>query len=397
MQDYDGFRNLFITPVWGDDFVSEFLEVSLPTQLSDQNLGMLEPTESVYCIVTSKAGKRQIENSDLFPTLRAHVSVQFIVYEDSIISSRGSYDLMHDMYNRSLANVKCAINCFFLSADIFCSNGLFARAIASMKRGKKVVFVPTVRVSRTSFLGAVKQSGVTSPTPDQMVDLILRHELEITRAGVVNDASGAIFSLPHHTLYRMHNGYVGRWNVMHPLAVRVPANPARISLTVDWNYGVLNVLNPEDIEIFWDSDDGLVLTTAPEGYTQGGDIVYHGTTEQRTHNLVRWLGYGWALKIHLLQMSEFACLHSGPIDHQEYAEGVAAVDHVWKPFSAILTKHATEAGSDYNKFLNSPLVTSNSSRWIRLRSDPTGLVRGAFRRIFRTVARVSRRAWEFAL
>jgi hypothetical protein len=379
---YDDFKNLFITPVWGEDFIREFLEISLPTQLSGQNLGALRPLDTVYCIVTSASGKKYIENTCVFRTLTEHASVQFIVYDEIALNHRNdSYDLMHDMYNSSMAFVKSEINCFFLSADIFCSDGLFARAIAAMEIGKKVVYVPTVRVSKDSFCRSVLQNRITSPTPDETVDLILNHEQEMTRAGIVNEASGAIFSLPSHTLYRMHNGYVGRWNVMHPLVVRLQPNPPTIDKTVDWNYGILDVSSPEEIEVFWDSDDGVALTTAPEEYTQGGYIVHNGTDELRTYNLVRWLGCGWALGIHLLLMDGIACLHSGPIDRNEYAKGIDAVDHVWRPFRDVISKHETSPDPDYNKSLNSPAIPNRHSRWIRLRSDPIGMVKGVLRRI----------------
>jgi hypothetical protein len=387
IENYDGFRNLFITPVWGEEFIREFLEISLPTQLSGKNIGALRPADNVYCIVTAESGKKIIEASAIFRALTEHATVQFIVYSDMAVSNNNdSYDLMHGMYNSSLAYVKSEINCFFLSADIFCSDGLFARAIAAMETGKKVVFVPTVRVSKDSFSRSVLQNRITSPTPDETVDLILSHEHVMTKAGLVNEASGAIFSLPSHTGYRLHNGYVGRWNVMHPLVVRVPPNPPNINLTVDWNYGVLDVSRPDQIEIFWDSDDGLVLTTAPENYAQGGSIVYNGTDKMRTENLVRWLSYGWALKIHLLQMDGIVCLHSGPIDRDEYAKGLAAVHRVWKPFRDVIAKHETRRDRDYNKFLNDPAIPKGYSGWVRLRSDPIGIIKGVFRRIARKLA-----------
>jgi hypothetical protein len=387
IENYDGFRNLFITPVWGEEFIREFLEISLPTQLSDKNLGALRSVDSVYCIATSESGKKEIETSDIYRILTEHALVQFIVYGDvSVSANNSSYDLMHDMYNSSLAYVKSEINCFFLSADIFCSNGVFARAIAAMEAGRKVVYVPTVRVAKDSFNRTILQNGITSPSADETVDLVLSHEQEMTKGGIVNEASGAIFTLPSHTLYRMHNGYVGRWNVMHPLVVRLLPNPPTIERTVDWSYGVLDVSSPGEIEIFWDSNDGVVLTTSPQEYAQGGSIIYNGTEKRRTQNLVRWLSNGWALKIHVLQMDGIVCLHSGPIDQDKYAKGVEAVDSVWKPFRDVVSKYETRPDPDYNKFLNDPAIPRAYSVWMRLRLDPIGIVRGVFRRIARKLA-----------
>lgn len=379
---YDGFTNLFITPVWGMDFIREFLQISLPTQLSRKNLGQLSPADNVYCIITTESAKNHIQASSIFKILRKHVTVQFIVFNDiAVRRASHAYELMHEMYSRSLACINSEINCFFLSADIFCSDGLFAHAITAMEAGKKVVFVPTMRVTREPFIENILRNNVTSPNSDETVALILSHEHEMTKAGIVNEASGAIFSLPNHTLYRMRNGYVGRWNVMHPLVIRLPPNPPAIDKTVDWNYGVLNASSPDEIAFFWDSDDGVVLTTAPKEYMQGGSISYQATNEQRTNSLSRWLGNGWALKIHLLQMKGVVCLHSGPIDRDEYATGIAAVDRVLNPFLDVVARYETIPDPDYNKFLNSPAITKNGLRWIRLRSDPIGTIRGALRRI----------------
>lgn len=387
IEDFDGFTNLFITPVWGEEFIREFLEMSLPNQLSAGNLGALLPASTAYCIATSESGKREMEASAIFKTLLEHASVCFLVYDDVAISRAGhSYDLMHDMYNSSLALVKSEINCFFLSADIFCSDGLFARAIAAVSAGKKVVFVPTVRVAKESFNRFVLRNRIVSPSASETVDLILNHEQAMTKAGIVNDASGAIFSLSSHILYRMRNGYVGRWNVMHPLVVRVPATPPKIDQTVDWSYGALGVSSRDEVEIFWDSDDGVVLTTAAESYIQGGSVVYNGTDRMRTRSLLRWLSYGWMLKIHLLQMDGIVCWHSGPIDQTEYAKGVAAVDRVWKPFRDLVSKYGFRSNLIEGACLADPAISIANARWLRLRFDLLGLAKGAFRRIARKLA-----------
>lgn len=397
VENYDRYKNLFITPVWGEEFVREFLEISLPSQLSAGNLGALHPDDSVYCIVTSARDRQVIDASDVVRSLRERVSVQFVVHDDvAAVRVQKTYDLMHEMYNRVLARIRGEINCFFLSADIFCSDGLFTRAIAAIDAGKRVVFVPTMRVAKDSFVRAVHETGRHSLSASDTVALLMEHEQIITRAGVVNDAGGAIFSLPSHTVYRMSNGYVGRWNVMHPLVVRVRPNPPMIEATVDWNYGVLDVAGSDDVHVFWDSDDGIALTTAPEAYTQGGRVSYSGADKMRTKNLIRWLGYGWALNIHVLQMDGVVCLHSGPIDHDEYAKGVMAVDRIWKPFRDVIARlqkaprqtAALQASgrSSYNEFLNSRAISITSSRWILLKSNPVGAVKAVLRKLGRMLA-----------
>jgi hypothetical protein len=383
-QNYDRYKNLFITPVWGDEFVREFLEISLPSQLSAGNLGTLHPDDSVYCIVTSERDKQHIDTSEIVKSLRERVSVQLIVYDD-IAADRGqkTYDLMHEMYNQVLGRVRADINCFFLSADIFCSDGLFTRAIAAIDAGKKVVFVPTMRVVRESFVRSVRQTGEYSLSASETVALLMKYEQIITRAGVVNDVSGAVFSLPSHTVYRMDNGYVGRWNVMHPLVVRLRPNPPMIEATVDWNYGVLDVTSRDEIHVFWDSDDGVALTTAPEAYTQGGRVSYIGTDKMRINNLIRWLGYGWALNIHVLQMDGIVCLHSGPIDRDQYNKGIIAVDRIWKPFRDVIARLQTSRSSNCNRFLNNRAISIANSRWILLKLNPIGAAKGALRKLWR--------------
>lgn len=382
---YSDYRNLFIMPVWGDEYVEEFLEISLLSQLSAGNLGAMRPDESVYCIATSLKGKASIECSEAFRQLSKLTTTSFIIYSDAELDEQANpYGTMHDMYNAALRRVKTSLNCFFLTADLVCSDGVFAHAFSAMEEGKKVVFVPPLRVAKEPFVGSIRQRGISNAlSPDEAVALILDHEHDITKAGIVNDASGAIFSLPSHTLFRLHNGYVGRWNVMHPLAVRLPPNPPMINTTVDWNYGILEVASPDEIEIMWNSDDGVVLTTSPREYTQGGRLVYNGTEKMRTDNLVRWLGCGWALNVHLLQMDGIVCLHAGPIDEDEYAKGIISVDRVWAPFRNVIKKHETRSHPHYKAFIRSPMIPRSAALAIRLRTDPIGSLNGAVRKVAR--------------
>lgn len=328
----------FITPIWGMAYVDRYLAVTLPSQLSPGNLKAFADTKATYTIVTTLAEQKAIEASSSYKELKSLMRVQFLLHSPH--SDEHSYVRMTRCYNIALGELKRREACVFLTADDYYSASLFTTVKRSVEAGKLAVMVPTVRVVAESFEAELTSGGRLHLDGSDVVAMMLRHEHPMISACVVNNESRDYHQLPSQTIYRLPNGYVGRWNVMHPLAVVLPRRPKPIRSTVDWNYPALHVSKAADVHVLRDSDEGTIASLTEWSYDQASPIRENARNWRRIRNLKDWVDTEWPINFHLLQMDEPVHLHAGPRDPGT-AAGMRAVDAVWRPFRRYVVKHRT--------------------------------------------------------
>lgn len=380
---------MFVTPVWGESFVAGFISVTLPSLLSEGNLGAFGPAEVEYAIVTTAEDEEAIRASASFRQLERIAVVSFIRHH--VLKGETSYERLTRTMNLALRTVESQTSVFFVTADDFFSDGLLGYARQRLMEGARAVIVPTLRVNQAGFNAHLWSLGTSSLKPRELVAAILQHEHPLLMSVVINCASQIVHELPSQTVYRLKDGYVGRWNVMHPLAVKVAPPVPLIASTVDWNYPALVSRNVHDIEIIRDSDLGLIASPTAMGYSQDYEIEYGATSQKRLRNLIEWLNTGWPLNFHMVQASDFVRIHSGEIG-PEWREAEVELDKICGPYLAYAKRRALvfpESLRGSNSQLTSPAVRAveNSVRFRRnfrrglkaIRSHLKSLVRKAIK------------------
>ncbi|WP_224005475.1 hypothetical protein [Aureimonas sp. SA4125] len=349
----------FLTPIWGMAYVERYLSVTLPSQLSKGNLQAYADEPAVYTIVTQAPEMEAIKASPHFKTLKALMPVEFVMHEP--LDSEHAYVRMTRCYNIGLSHHRGRSACFFLTADDYYSASLFSMAKKAVASGKRVVMVPTIRVVAESFEAELLSNDEIHLEAPDVVGMMLRHEHPMITACVVNNLNRDYHELPSQTIYRLPNGYIGRWNVMHPLVVVLPTNPKPIRSTVDWNYPALYVSKAADIHIVRDSDHGAIASLTEWHYDQDRPVRRNAARWRRVRNLKDWIDTGWPINFHLLQMDEPVHIHAGPRDPGADA-GMRAVDAVWKPFRRYVVKHETflpPATKGFTLYLLTPAVQAS--------------------------------------
>src|SRR3954471_10452543 len=81
---------MFVTPVWGESFVAGFISVTLPSLLSEGNLGAFGPAEVEYAIVTTAEDEEAIRASASFRQLERIAVVSFIRHH--VLKGETSYE-----------------------------------------------------------------------------------------------------------------------------------------------------------------------------------------------------------------------------------------------------------------------------------------------------------------
>jgi hypothetical protein len=160
----------------------------------------------------------------------------------------------------------------------------------------------------------------------ELLQTALRHEHPLTEAFCIDNERDIRHPLQAQVLARVPGGYVGRWTVMHPLAIRI-ANPlVKIRHTVDWNYGALQIAGWSDVAVLDSIEDGLTVSTTPLSYQQGEPYGRGSAPARHVSNLKDWVNVRWALEYHLAQVTHPVRLLSDPAAPEaEVAAGEAKV------------------------------------------------------------------------
>jgi SAM-dependent methyltransferase len=313
-------RTRFILPVWGTAFIDAFLTFGLRAQIDNGSIDFAEEQDCEYVIVTDSDGAHMLGQSPIIGTLREKLRVTIMA--TSFQQRSDAYSKLTQCYNAALASAVAGDAYVFLTSDCFFSREVFARTLALLET-KRLVLSPALRVVEESFITDIATSGAWNLSGPELLRLAMKHEHPLTEAFTLDNPRGVNHPLPAHMLVRLNSGYVGRWTVMHPIAMRIGNTLPRIAQTIDWNFGVMQIESWDDVGVLDSIADGLTVSTTPLAYDQGEHL--HRGAEARHHlrNLKSWVDIPWALEFHLAQITHPVRLL---IDGQATPDEVAAAE-----------------------------------------------------------------------
>jgi hypothetical protein len=289
-----------VMPVWGMNFTSIFLNFALRSQIESGLLEFDSRENIEYIIVTDAAGAAMISASKFISALNNVCKVR-IVRADHL-AGQASYDRLTASYNLALSKAVPDDLYIFITADCFFSREVFKK-IKEKSEKYRVVLSPALRVVEETFFSEVALSGLYNVDGREALAIAMRNEHPLTSSFCINNARDLTHPLPAQTLCRLADGYVGRWNVMHPIAIRI-ANPHQpILQTIDWDYALYHIKGWQDVGILDSIDDGLTVSLTPFNYSQDESYQRGGGRRARLKNLKAWANRSWALDYHMAQVS----------------------------------------------------------------------------------------------
>lgn len=293
-------RTRFVVPVWGHAFIDAFLKFGLRAQIENGSLDFEAAENFEYVIVTDSAGARMLAQSPIIATLREKLRVTIMA---AVVHHGGhSYSTLTQCYNIALGTAVAGDAYVFLTSDCFFSREVFARTLALLET-KRLVLSPALRVVEESFITDVSAAGLWNLSGPDLLRLAIKHEHPLTEAFTLDNPRGVNHPLPAHMLVRLAGGYVGRWTVMHPIAMRITNTLPRIGQTIDWNFGVMQVEGWSDVGVLDSITDGLTVSTTPLGYDQDEKLQRGASARHHLRNLCNWVDIPWALEFHLAQIT----------------------------------------------------------------------------------------------
>lgn len=295
----------FAVPVWGESYVSTYLNFCLPAQLAPRNIPFLRShSEHKYTIYTTLADHACITASPAFHSLRKVISVE-IQYIDAALNGGGNkYLVKSDCYRQALENAgKCGAVVVALNADVLLANGFVQETEKLISRGKRVIEVAGPRGLRNHIINVLsadyKSSDGTciSIEPRELSSLWLRNMHPQLQMHFVEGPQGAPFH-PSHLYWAVGSeGVIIRGFHLYPIVIYQGGRKATFSSTIDDDLVGNLRFSAKERFLAQDSRDLFCCELSPEGYhvdqvAARGDLdryveFYCSYAEQNISNLRR--------------------------------------------------------------------------------------------------------------
>ncbi|MBI4320424.1 MAG: hypothetical protein HY675_18195 [Chloroflexi bacterium] len=281
----------FTTVVWGDEYVSTYLDTSLPSQLLPGNLPHVAArTDCRYRIYTTEEDAHRIFVSACFGELAELVEVEF--YAVSGMQFVGKYDPQtrcHAHLIETLGGEGGGL--VFVIPDSVWADGAFARLLEIIEGGKRAVLIGTPRLVKETFVPALieaysdGQGRLRAIEPRELVRLSMDHLHPHATSQMWNeDQRGSI--TPGNMYWSVRDeGLISRIFHLFPLFVD-PDSPAVLpQTTIDSDYTLRMCSDLDDCYVVCDSDDICAIDLTSIEWA-GDPVVADGRSSEQV--LVEW-------------------------------------------------------------------------------------------------------------
>jgi hypothetical protein len=265
-------KYLFSMVIWGEEYVREFLELSLPSQLAEGNIdGSSWHDGSEYLILTTKADAEIIKVHPAFHLLQQRLKVRFAIIKRSPRSE--IYKLASQCQMEAIRVGEDFDAVFFSYPDFIWSQGGMKNAAARIAEGHDAVLCPVPRViteNMEEILPKLRTPVPASPTPSvlnlssrDLVSLSLEHLHPMMEDFRWDAEKFSVF--PSTIMWKIPDqGVLMRCYHLHPLAIRSqPENInyyVKFSVSLDEEYMPILFKGDDNIHYVKDSDECAVIS-----------------------------------------------------------------------------------------------------------------------------------------
>ncbi len=264
-----------LLPVWGDAYITQFLEESLPTLLAPGNIPALAKALPTRFVFLSRArDETTIYAHPVYEQLRQFCDVEILPIDDLIM--RGNHSTTVTLaYTRAVRQTGEAMldTCFFfLVSDYIMADGSLAAVLARIQAGASAVQVGNFQVDEDAaeswLLDRLAGAGTAlSLKPREMMHWAVGCLHAITAANIVN------FPLCHNThanrlLWRVDaETLIGRFYLLHMICIRPEATDFVIGSSCDYSF-VPEMCPSGNVVTITDSDEYFVVEIQPNSHEQ---------------------------------------------------------------------------------------------------------------------------------
>ncbi len=140
---------LFCIPVWGDSYVTKFLNFVLPSYFTENNINSMREAYKIrFCLLTDKKGFRKISLNSFFITHLSKSEFDFINIEDLIVDAQHTFTLTM-AYARAINSIKSAnlgkTLVILANSDFLLSDGSIGSVLNAAQSGAQAIYGASLR------------------------------------------------------------------------------------------------------------------------------------------------------------------------------------------------------------------------------------------------------------
>jgi len=284
-----------LVPVWGTTYISQFLEVSLPTLLAPGNLPALaRALPCKFIILTSSDDAVDLRDHAAIHYLRSICEVEINAIDDLITGDNYSttVTLAYARAVRATGDAMIDTCFFFMISDYIVADGSLANVLKRMQDGYSGAVAGNFQVveeaGKDSFFKTF-DSGRPQVViqPRKLMHWAIDHLHPMTLANMVN------FPLCHsihsnRLFWRVDdNTLIGRFYLMHMICIRPELSDFIIGSSCDYSF-IPEMCPSGNVRVLTDSDEYLVVEMQKRGHER--NFVRLGAVKQQVvaESLAEW-------------------------------------------------------------------------------------------------------------
>lgn len=274
-----------LLPVWGEQFIGQFLRVSMPTLLAPGNLpAVAAALPCTLVFLTNTEGAELMRGHPATAYLQSICDVEFDIIDDLITSDNYSttLTLAYARAIRATGEMMLDTCFFFLISDYIMADGSLANVLARIRAGHSGVLAGNFQVVEEAAKERLFEKFETgepsiSIAPRDLMNWALNYLHPMTLANTVNfpmycsaHSNRLFWQVDDNTL-------IGRFYLIHMIAIRPEIVDFQISSSCDYSF-VPEMCPSGNVHIVTDSDEYLVVEMQKRSHE--GKFIHLGATAQ---------------------------------------------------------------------------------------------------------------------
>ena len=256
-----------ITTAWGDSYLNELLDITIPALLAPGNLpAFVEHFDTEFVLVTEQRDFAYVESHPSYLRLKDVCPARMVMADDLVVS-RNMYgtSLTHCLHRgfEDLGQEMMEYYLLFLNSDFILADGSYASLARKLLDGERLVFAPSyctnsepVRPLLNARIDPV--SRALAVPPREMAELVLRNRHNTIRSKTVN------VPVFHMDISDQFYWYVDEYTLIgHQMPIALVAmRPEQVYVdpVCFWDYATISMAAPNLPRcVIADSDDFLML------------------------------------------------------------------------------------------------------------------------------------------
>lgn len=233
-----------VVPVWGEQYVQNFLRYSLPSQLASGNLDVVgRHPGSLFRIFTKEENYPLLESAvayrDLCDTVEVKVAFIDAMFDPQKTYFGVKYEVKSEIYRQCLSDgFHAGAAVAMVNGDIILAQNFYEQAIAALARGARVVEVAAPRASARGLKLELDRSregdvAALSIAPVDLARIWYRNIHPLLKMHFVDGVEGEAFH-PSHLYWDVYGeGVIMRCFHTYPIVVYPEKDAVEFSTTVD--------------------------------------------------------------------------------------------------------------------------------------------------------------------